>query len=101
MTDYIAPKIDPDDEQDFSKVTTIGEMHAEASNQASKWSPRDALIRVLRLIDSKQINPDALIVVYRVDGPDSSVSWSTSSPSNAVTMSMLGQAFLRSREHVK
>ena len=44
---------------------TIGEIRFDRSQNAAHWTPRDALIAMLRLIDSGEIDPDALVVVWR------------------------------------
>lgn len=47
---------------------TLGE--AKKSSAAHDWTPRDALISVLRAIDKGEINPDCLIICYReLDAP--------------------------------
>lgn len=43
---------------------SITELRAEKEEDASKWTPRDALISVLRDIDSGETSPDALVICY-------------------------------------
>lgn len=73
---------------DFSKYPiTIGE--ARLSGDAAKWSPREALISLLREIDEGELDPEAIIigmmtrdketpsatrVRYRVSSPDAIVT---------------------------
>lgn len=52
---------------DFSgHPVSLGERRAEREMDCSKWSPRDLLISMLREIDSGEIQPDAMIVAYRL-----------------------------------
>lgn len=47
---------------DFSKLHTIAELRAERANDARLWAPRDALVEVLRLIDTGEIDPDCVVI---------------------------------------
>lgn len=47
---------------DFSKLHTIAELRSDRTDDARLWAPRDALIEVLRLIDSGEIDPDCLLI---------------------------------------
>jgi hypothetical protein len=49
---------------------SIGERRADKAHDAALWSPRDALVALLRDIDKGVVNPDALVVVYRWKGDD-------------------------------
>lgn len=50
---------------DFSEhPKTIGEVRAGKTENAKDWSPRDVLVRMLRQIDSGQIKPEQLMVLY-------------------------------------
>lgn len=44
---------------------SLGEVRANKAESAAKWTPRDALISLLRDIDEGKVKPDALIVAYR------------------------------------
>lgn len=51
--------------ENYSNVPfSIGEIKAGRESDACHWSPRDALISLLRGIDSKEINPSSLIIVF-------------------------------------
>jgi hypothetical protein len=52
-----------DDFKEYPKSVT--EIKSDKSNKASDWKPRDALIDMLRMIDSGEITPSVLIVCYR------------------------------------
>jgi hypothetical protein len=44
---------------------SITEIKSDRSNSAKDWTPRDVLIDVLRAIDAKEIDIEALVVVMR------------------------------------
>jgi hypothetical protein len=44
---------------------SVNEVRSMRSGNAADWSPREALIQMLRDIDSGAIQPDALIVSFR------------------------------------
>lgn len=49
---------------DFSKAPlTITELRAKRSGNAEDWTPRDALVHVLRQIDSGELVADDVIVI--------------------------------------
>lgn len=57
--------------EDFSNhPTSINEARAIREHDGAKWSPRDALINLLRDIDSGAVTPDALVCVYRYRDED-------------------------------
>jgi hypothetical protein len=43
---------------------SIGEIRAAKENDGSKWTPRDALVTMLRQIDSGEIAPDGLVICW-------------------------------------
>ena len=55
---------------------SITEIRAERDGDMRIWSPRDVLVAALRSLDSGQINPDAMVIVYRDCHPDNSTSTS-------------------------
>jgi DNA invertase Pin-like site-specific DNA recombinase len=56
------------DDKDFTKEPySITELRANKTGAARDWTPRDCLVDMLRQIDSGELNPDAIVVVYRVD----------------------------------
>jgi hypothetical protein len=44
---------------------SVNEWRARRSGDAADWSPREALIAVLRSLDEGVLQPDALVVCYR------------------------------------
>lgn len=51
---------------DFSKVPrTLGEARSEKTQDGADWSPRDALIHLLRKIDSGEVQVKELVISYR------------------------------------
>lgn len=64
-------------------------------NGGTIWTPRDALIATLRKIDSGEINPDALIIGYRISQTDEARRWRTgyvqASPDYYVTLGILAE----------
>ena len=52
---------------------SVSEARADREDDCRLWSPRDALISVLRDIDEGKVAPDALICVYRQRGDDGSM----------------------------
>lgn len=54
---------------DYSKAPqTISEIRAHRDGLGSAWTPRDALVRMLRDIDNGIVAPDALVILYREPG---------------------------------
>jgi hypothetical protein len=55
---------------EVSDVISLGEARSTRSGDSADWKPRDVLDRVLRMIDSGEIDPDALVVAWseRRDG---------------------------------
>jgi hypothetical protein len=45
-------------------VIPLGEVRANRSGNGADWTPREALTRVLRMIDSGEIDPDTLVVAW-------------------------------------
>lgn len=61
---------------------------------AAKWLPRDALISILRRIDSGEIKPEALIVIIREEDEEGTITrYSNASPNLHTALGLL--------EHVK
>lgn len=51
---------------DFSNhPTSIGEARAMRDRDGGAWTPREALVHMLRLIDSGEASPDVLTIIYR------------------------------------
>lgn len=78
-----------DDFKDYPK--TINEIKSDRSFNAADWKPRDALITLLRSIDSGEENPDFLIIAYgnvKADGVTTDGYYSTS-PNLFLTLGLL------------
>jgi hypothetical protein len=56
---------------------SLAELKAERSHDATTWTPRDVLLKMLRDIDSGKCNPDLLVVAYSevVNGKRSGHFW--------------------------
>lgn len=52
---------------------STSEVRANREEDCRLWSPRDALISILRDIDEGKVAPDALICIYRERGDDGSM----------------------------
>lgn len=46
---------------------SLNEVRAERERDGKLWAPRDALVNLLRDIDTGQVNPTDMVVAYRVD----------------------------------
>ena len=70
---------------------SLAELKSDRSANAADWTPRDALIAMLRDIDNGQIHPDALIVCYRdrVQNGDSDTTFVQASPDLHTTLGLL------------
>jgi hypothetical protein len=73
-----------DEGQDFSAFpVTVGELRSDRSGKASDWSPRDALIEVLRQMDSGGMaSCDVLLIGWSrsVEPGVRSTGWRIASP---------------------
>jgi hypothetical protein len=43
---------------------SVGEVKSERSGDGANWTPRDVLVKTLRMIDGGEILPDVLVVAY-------------------------------------
>lgn len=83
------------DQQDFSDYPqSLTAYKAAKSDCAADWTPRDVIIEVLRQMDSKEITPDALFVVFRNRKPngDAQNGYSVAGTDGNVTLGMLHMA---------
>ena len=56
---------------DFSNYPeSMTEIKGNKSQNGAKWTPRDALVSLLRAIDRGEANPDALVIAYRTKRED-------------------------------
>ena len=75
--------------------TSITEARAQREGDASKWTPRDVLIALLRDIDSGHIAPETLVVAHASADLSKSPGFVVSSPSGTHTMGVLSQIYFR------
>lgn len=55
----------PGDNDNFSDApVSINEAMAARDRDATKWTPRDLLVRMLREIDNGVLNPSRMVVLY-------------------------------------
>lgn len=79
---------------DFSNhPPTIGEVRSERTRLASDWTPRDALITLLRDIDSGKVDVDALVIAYRYN-KRKRTSFLAATPDGVTTLGLLERAKL-------
>lgn len=74
--------------EDFSEApVSIGEVRSDRSNLAKDWTPREALVSMLRDIDSGKRNPEELMIItIEPDGEsEMNVRYSRSGASNQWT----------------
>lgn len=75
---------------------SLNELRSRRSGNAADWSPRDALIQMLRDIDSGVIRPDALIVSFREKVEQGfRTSFSAACPDSGVMLALLEQTKFR------
>jgi hypothetical protein len=75
---------------------SVNELRAERSGNAADWSPREALLQMLRDIDAGTVVPDALIISFRVKvGRGYSTSFSAACPDSGVMLALLEQTKFR------
>lgn len=75
---------------DFSKYPkSINEL--KDNDSAAEWTPREAVISVLRKIDSGELDPNALVVVSITRKPNNvtNTDYTCASPNAATTLGML------------
>lgn len=85
-----------DDFKNYPK--SITEIKSDKSNKASDWTPRDALIDVLRMIDSGKLSPTSLIVCYREASEEGGVAkprFRAASPDPLLTLGVLSYVLHR------
>lgn len=75
---------------------SLNEMRSRRSGNAADWTPRDALIQMLRDIDSGTIQPDALVVSFREKVElGYRTSFSAACPDSGVMLALLEQTKFR------
>lgn len=84
--------------EDFSKYPkSIGEARAEASDLAKDWTPREALISMLRDIDSGKLQTDAIVICFRRPNGEKP-GFVVASPDPLVTLGLLERTKFRIHE---
>lgn len=75
---------------------SVNEVRSHRTGNAADWTPRDALIHLLRQIDSGVVRPDALIVSLRekVDR-GYRTTFSAACPDSGVMLALLEQTKFR------
>lgn len=74
---------------------SLTEARSNKSQDASDWTPRDALIALLRRIDRGEVAPEALVVVFRHPGdvPGAvQTGWTVASSDPHITLGILQRA---------
>lgn len=75
---------------------SLNEVRSRRSGNAADWTPRDALIQMLRDIDSGLIQPDALVVSFREKLDQGfRTSFSAACPDSGVMLALLEQTKFR------
>lgn len=75
---------------------TIGEIRSDQSGKGSDWTPREALIAMLREIDSGRVKPDALVICFRHSG--NKTSFMAATPDGLTTLGLLERVKFRLHE---
>lgn len=79
---------------DFSNApVSIGELRSEREQDASLWTPRDALVGLLRQIDRGEINAVEMVIIYRIkDADGTKIKYDCATSNGDVTLSMIERA---------
>lgn len=72
---------------------SLNEIRADKTQDATNWTPRDALISALRDIDSGKIDPDSLVIIYNTKDDTESAKFFNATK-GAVTLRGLVSYFL-------
>lgn len=73
--------------KDYPK--SVGDVRSDKTGSAADWSPRDALIQVLRDIDRGEISPDVMVICYTSTSDGAQESAVVSSPNVYNTVGLL------------
>lgn len=72
---------------------SVSEIKANKSHDCSAWTPRDALIDLLRDIDGGKVRLDALVIAYREnDDEGKRTRFSMAAPDSSVGLGLLSRA---------
>jgi hypothetical protein len=85
---------------DFAKAPkSLGEARADKSHRASDWTPRDALVDLLRQIDAGELDVDTVVIGYRVrptkEMPHGKAAWQAASPDPLITAGLVAHVLAR------
>jgi hypothetical protein len=78
-------------EDDFSAYPlSVGELKSDSSGDGSQWTPRDVLVKMLRMIDSGEASPDVLVVAWgeHVNGRRQADFWQ-STPDGLLSLGLM------------
>lgn len=66
----------------FAPVVSLATARSDRAEDASEWRPRDALVKLLGMIDKGEVDTDAMVIVYRerVGGHATSTSFVNATP---------------------
>ncbi len=59
-----APKLN----KDFTNIYTVGGQRSDATGSANDWTPRDALLDTLQLIDSGKLDISKIVIICKEKG---------------------------------
>lgn len=75
---------------------SLAEIRSDKTMNAADWSPRDALIRLLRRIDSGEDAVTALVISYRYEDKDApggqGLGWTAATANKLETLGLLSYA---------
>jgi len=77
--------VSPEDFADHP--VSLAEARSDRTASAKDWTPRDALIAMLRSIDRGETKPEVLVIAFREGG--GLIGYSVASPSFALTIGTL------------
>ena len=88
-----------DDRNFADNPRTIGEIRSDKTEDCADWKPRDALIDVLRRIDSG-LDVESLIVCWRQNNSDGKQTghFRTATPDSFVSMGLLSHTMYKLQE---
>ncbi len=75
---------------------SIGELRSDQQDNGALWSPRDALIDVLRDLDEGKIKTSALVVIWSEEGGDhEATNYRNASKSILKSIGLMAQVLFR------
>jgi len=79
------------DSENFAEhPISLGEVKSERNGDGAEWTPRDVLVKTLRMIDSGEISPEVLVVSYstKVEGKRTGRFWQ-STPDGLLSLGLM------------